>query len=244
MDLDGTLIDADERLSPVVIEAVRAATCVVPVAIASGREPDDVVRFARKLGLEGPQISDNGARVVDPIAGRTLVEMPLDPGVARRIIDDLEERELRFFAVDDGRMARSRAEIRRWRVTIIAAHTITRAAARELAGAYRNVPDVSATPSMDGGGTRSYINFNPAGVNKGRGLVRYARMVDIDPAGVVAVGDSGNDIDMFEAAGTGVAMGNARDDVKRAADHVVSSVARDGLAEAIRRFVLRSDDNR
>ncbi|MBM3957223.1 MAG: HAD family phosphatase [Gemmatimonadetes bacterium] len=242
MDLDGTLIDAGERISPGVEAAVRAAASLVPVAIVSGREPGDVVRFARAVGLEGAQVSDNGARIVDPRAGRTLCEAPMHPAVARRIVSDLERRGLRFFAVDAGRMARSRAEITVWRVTIIAAHAVTQRAADEVAGAYRGVPGVCVVPSLSADAAMAYVNFTRTGVNKGTGVVRLARMVGVDPARLTAVGDSHNDVDMFAVVGTPVAMGNAPEEVKRAAGRVVAPVSADGLAEAIRRFVLPSGD--
>jgi len=240
MDLDGTLIDSRERVSPVVARAVREAAALVPVAIASGREPDDVVRFARLLGLNGPQVSDNGARIVDAITGRTLEEYPLDSIGARRIVETLEKRGVPFYAVDAGRLARTRAEIAEWRVTIIAAHALTLAGAVELAADYADVPEVSAVPSLDASGARAFVNFNRGGVNKGTGVLRLARMIGVDPALAVAVGDSANDVDMFASVGTSVAMGNARDEVKREADHVVAGVAEDGLAEAVERFVLCS----
>ena len=242
MDLDGTLIDGDERVSPRVAGAVRAAASIMPVAIVSGREPDDVAHFARVVGLDGPQVSDNGARIIDSGTGRTLEEFPLDPADARRILTDPEERGLRFFAVDDGRMARSRAEIADWRITIIAAHTLTEVVSIEMTSAYESAPGISAVPSVDGRGTRWYINFTRAGVNKGTGVLRYASMVGIDPARVVAVGDSLNDVDMFAAVGTPVAMGNASEEVKRVADRVVAGISEDGLAEAIDRFVLAPED--
>jgi hydroxymethylpyrimidine pyrophosphatase-like HAD family hydrolase len=52
------------------------------------------------------------------------------------------------------------------------------------------------------------------------------------------VGDWLNDISMLKEAGLGVAMGQAPDEVKAAADHVTASIDEDGLAEAIRKFIL------
>ena len=72
IDLDGTLIDSDDRFSPVVAAAIERASKRIPVAIASGREPDEVSHFARALGLEGPQVCDNGASLVDPSDGPVL----------------------------------------------------------------------------------------------------------------------------------------------------------------------------
>lgn len=54
----------------------------------------------------------------------------------------------------------------------------------------------------------------------------------------LAIGDSGNDIPLFKAAGVKVAMGNATDELKSLADYVVADVDHDGFAEAMERFVL------
>jgi hydroxymethylpyrimidine pyrophosphatase-like HAD family hydrolase len=56
---------------------------------------------------------------------------------------------------------------------------------------------------------------------------------------VVAVGDSANDVPMFEVAGLAIAMGNAPDHVQRAAQVVTGPVNAGGLAEAIDRYVTR-----
>ena len=58
IDLDGTLVDSDDRFSTAVAAAIKRAAKCIPVAIASGREPDEVSHFARALGLEGPQVCD------------------------------------------------------------------------------------------------------------------------------------------------------------------------------------------
>lgn len=54
----------------------------------------------------------------------------------------------------------------------------------------------------------------------------------------IAVGDSLNDMEMLQYAGLSVAMGNAVEEVKAAADHVVSPVLEDGVAEVIERYVF------
>ncbi|MCH8236464.1 MAG: HAD hydrolase family protein, partial [Chloroflexi bacterium] len=100
LDLDGTLLDAQDRLSPRVVDAVRRASAIVPVAIASGREPTDVARYARELGLTTPQISDNGARLLDPSANSTIEAHVIAPEDARQIATGLEDLSMAFFAVD------------------------------------------------------------------------------------------------------------------------------------------------
>ncbi len=73
---------------------------------------------------------------------------------------------------------------------------------------------------------------------KGEGLLTICKHLGVDPACAMALGDSGNDVPMLRAAGFGVAMGNAPDDVKAAAKAVTRSNTEDGAAIAIEKYVL------
>lgn len=74
--------------------------------------------------------------------------------------------------------------------------------------------------------------------NKGNGLQRLCRILDIPMAAVMALGDSGNDITMLQQAGLGVAMGNAPDYVKAAANVCTGRYDADGAAIAIEQYAL------
>ena len=65
-----------------------------------------------------------------------------------------------------------------------------------------------------------------------------ARVLKIDKSEIIAIGDSLNDISMIEYAGLGVAMGNARKEVKRYADYIARTNNEDGVAEVIHKFIL------
>lgn len=73
---------------------------------------------------------------------------------------------------------------------------------------------------------------------KGKGLLTLCKHLGIDPAHTMALGDSGNDVPMLIAAGLGVAMGNAPDFVKAAAQTVTLSNTEDGAAIAIEKYAL------
>ena len=79
----------------------------------------------------------------------------------------------------------------------------------------------------------------PPGNGKARGVETLLAHLGVDVDKVVAVGDGENDIDMLRLVGCGVAMGNAGDAVRRAADHVLTTTNdEDGVAEAVERFVF------
>ena len=81
----------------------------------------------------------------------------------------------------------------------------------------------------------------PLGASKGSGLAWLLNHLSIPFENVLAIGDGENDLEMIEMVGVGVAMGNAGPKVKAIADAVVTSNDDDGVAEAIRRFVLTMD---
>ena len=79
----------------------------------------------------------------------------------------------------------------------------------------------------------AFTDITARGADKGTALMTVAAHLGIDRKDTVAFGDGGNDKSILQAAGTGVAMGNAQDDVKAVADYVTASVDEDGIARAL-----------
>lgn len=82
------------------------------------------------------------------------------------------------------------------------------------------------------------LEFMPKGVTKAYGLSLLARDLGLKPENVMGLGDEENDLSMVTYAGVGVAMGNAIDELKAAADFVTLTNEEDGVAHAIEKYVL------
>ena len=82
-----------------------------------------------------------------------------------------------------------------------------------------------------------YFEFMAPGIDKGRALAGALPKLGIDASEVIAFGDGQNDVSMLRWAGTGVAMGNAVDEAKAAADMVTASNNEDGIALALAEFL-------
>lgn len=80
------------------------------------------------------------------------------------------------------------------------------------------------------------LEMSPANVTKGSGLVELCDFLNVDRADTVAIGDAPNDREILQIAGVGVAMGNAKDDIKKIAAFVTLDNDNDGVAFAIDKF--------
>ena len=83
----------------------------------------------------------------------------------------------------------------------------------------------------------SSLECSARGVDKGTGLLNLCRELGIAPEECIAVGDADNDLPMLRTAGLGIAMGNAAEHIKTAADLVVSDLDRGGCAQAVLRLL-------
>jgi hydroxymethylpyrimidine pyrophosphatase-like HAD family hydrolase len=73
------------------------------------------------------------------------------------------------------------------------------------------------------------VDVIPVSSGKGTSIAKILRYFNLEPAQAMAFGDSYNDIDMLQAVGTGVAMGNSAARIKEIADDVCGSVSEDGI---------------
>ncbi len=83
-----------------------------------------------------------------------------------------------------------------------------------------------------------FLEFLNKNVDKGVGVSMVAKELGLKREQVICVGDAGNDLAMIKFAGLGVAMGNAFDEIKEAADYVTHTNEEDGVAHVIEKFML------
>ena len=104
--------------------------------------------------------------------------------------------------------------------------------ARQLSELPQLFPEITATSSL-----KNNIEINSVKAGKGRALLELCAQLGIDPADTVAFGDGLNDADMLSAAGCGVAMENAAEAVKQAADAVTENNNDAGVGKEIFRLL-------
>ncbi|WP_311492006.1 HAD hydrolase family protein, partial [uncultured Anaerococcus sp.] len=90
--------------------------------------------------------------------------------------------------------------------------------------------------------TRFFYEIMPLGLSKGSSILEACKIFGIDKEDVIVFGDEMNDMSMFEVAGTGVAMGNAVDPIKKLAAYVTKSNNEDGIAFYLENFLLNKEN--
>ena len=94
-------------------------------------------------------------------------------------------------------------------------------------------------PDLRAAYTGIYVEVYSKDASKGRALAELARHLNIRKEEIACIGDGENDLSMFESAGLRIAMGNAVEDLKKQADYVTDSNARDGAAKAVEWILKR-----
>jgi hydroxymethylpyrimidine pyrophosphatase-like HAD family hydrolase len=254
LDLDGTLLTPQDDVSPANRRAIRdAIDAGVRVAIVTGRGLDSPQRLVRDLQLNLPAICAHGALTKDFLAGRTLGHIPVPLAHAHAMLAFSDEQKLRAAAYHDERfLYRAGMELSMedmlppaWvavpslAAAVGSAPTFLRFFGRDSIAAIRDrFGDLPLHFKHESFGDHEELAVTNAEATKQHALAQLCEAYGVPPERVMAIGDSRNDVPMLQWAGIGVAMGNALPEVRAAVEHVTAPYDRDGVAEAIERFVL------
>ena len=266
LDLDGTLLDSDKRLSAENAAALtRAAEAGIEIVPATGRFYKGMPEIIRELPYVHYVISINGAQVYDVVRSKTVCasEIPWQRAVA--LMERLDTLDVIYDCYQDGWGWMTQAQYDRAEQYAANVHSLEmiqklrapvpelKAWLRERASGVQKVqvffrdmdlrarmlealpaefPDLVVTTSIV-----NNIEINSREAAKGVALKKLAAYLEIPLEQTMAFGDDLNDLTMLQSAGIGVAMGNAAEAAKRAADYVTDDCDHSGVAHAMRHFL-------
>lgn len=248
-DIDGTLLDEQKQLPPSTIEAIRRLKQAgVYVAIATGRAPFMFEHVRRQLGIDS-FVSFNGQYVV--FEGNTLHKQPLRREKVRELTEEAHQNGHPLVFMDAEKMRASVDDHPHIHVSMESlkfAHPPVDALYYENKDIYQALLFCRAEEETLY--VRNYPEFRfvrwhdvstdvlPAGGSKAEGIRLMMEKLGIGKEDVYAFGDGLNDIEMLSFVGTGVAMGNACEEVKRVADFVTKPVGEEGIWHGLKQLKL------
>lgn len=250
LDIDGTLVDEWEDMTPAVVKAVQAARDAgAHVVLSTGRSVHGIPRIIEALGLEGGHgVASNGAVTFTYPPVVVTSSVTFDPGPAVRTV--LEHVPDALVAVEVvGRGYRASRPFPEGEITgemwiepleDLVRDPVTRVIIRDPDSSAEDFVALAESIGLHGTsyfvGYTAWLDLAPEGVSKASGLEYVTAALEVAQADVLAIGDGRNDIEMLQWAGRGVAMGQAPDDVKAVADAVTGELAEDGAASEIARW--------
>ena len=265
-DIDDTLLTTDKRITDKVRDALfKAQDTGVTVAIASGRLPIGVRPFVEKLRIPergGCYLAFNGGLILDG-QGNILHSDVLDRRFLKEVYTALRPYDVTvlvhthakiFTDNNQNSYAYTEPEALHQPLHLLdnlltdvdwELHKILIAGEPELLREVEPVLKAKLGDELDIFLSAPwFLDVMPKGVNKGRGVRYLAQRLGIGMDEVIACGDSYNDLSMVQAAGLGVAMRNAEEDLKAAADYVTErDCDHDGIAEVVEKFILNADES-
>ena len=236
LDLDGTLTNSKKEISPRNLRTLlRLQQSGVRLVLASGRPTYGIVPLAEQLQMKennGYILSYNGGEIIDWSTGELLYKNLLPDDVlpilyvqkeaflnkmqVRRVENFLQEIPLPLpkclIVGEPEQLMKTEAEL-------------SLRLQRQIS-VYRSEP--------------YFLELVPLGIDKARSIAVLSEKLGITREEVAAMGDGYNDLSMIKYAGLGIAMDNAQEPVKAAANYIAPSNDEDGVAIAVERYFLHA----
>ena len=265
-DMDGTVLGADHQLTKENKRALKEAEKMgIKIVFATGRFHESAKVHGDFLEHVMPIISSNGSIIKHPETNEVIYSNSIDKDTCLQIIDILDNHNLRYQVYTDEIILQKydTEEEKQMMINYIKkvfsdkTEIIFKKDLREELVDKNilkfNVMELERVDLLDKAKedlkklentevTSSWNNnleIMSQGSNKGNAVEFLAGLLNIDRENIIAFGDNYNDMSMLEYVGTGVAMGNAEEDVKKIASYITDKNHEDGVAKALDKLVLQ-----
>ncbi len=235
LDIDGTLLNDQGEIPEENHQAIQQAKQKgIHVVLSTGRSIITCREYAKSLKLTSYLVTSNGAEVWDN-KGTLLQQHVLRASLVDKMYEMVQAYKTRFWAISTDRIWSDEMP-----EDIFARHWLKfgfefddMQKKEEIATLLADTGELEVTSS-----TPTNLEINARGVHKARGLQYVCERLGIGMQQVIAMGDSLNDLEMIKAVGCGIAMGNAQEELKQAADWITKTNEEAGVATAIKQWVL------
>ena len=259
LDIDGTLYNSDKKITAATKSALlQAQQRGCTLVLASGRPTAGLLPIADALKMDtyhGLLLAYNGGVVLDYTTGEIIYQNTIPLLLAKRLLRHLESSPVNPI-VDDGTSIyttdpesfqvpyESSSNHLQIKTVSNICDALTFDPAKILIAANKDtmaiekpfITEPFQTELSFVLSTPFYLEATPFGVNKADSMEKVCQKLQIPASDVIAFGDAQNDIPMLTFAGTGVAMENACEPLKRIASFVTASNNADGIAQALEKL--------
>lgn len=266
LDLDGTLTNKKKEITPHTLQVLKEAQQKgLKIVLASGRPTYGIVPLAEQLELKhfgGYIMAFNGGLILDCATGETIYQNFLDPSVYPYLYEKGNTKDFKILSYKDEYIVSEdianeyvayEARLNKMplmqvenfldvitfpepKCLIVGNPEILKDLEVEMREKLQNCMSVYRSEPF-------FLELLPLGIDKAKCLEKLLERMQIDRKNVIACGDGFNDLSMIEFAGLGVAMANAQQVVKNAADYITLSNEDDGVAAVVEKFFFKKESH-
>ncbi len=246
-DLDGTVValasngvDIDEQTAQAVQAAIdngKLITC------ATGREWEEAEPIIRKLGIVTPCIIEGGTRIVEPLSGRTVWQKAFETGGSERVLKilySITDQGILMHSADRKRSPLAlQTQLPSDNLRFIYLLAVSQEVAERICNQINQTDSAEVahlTPSWYGNGFID-VHITHREATKEHAIAVWQKLYGLAPQDTVGMGDSGNDIPIFESCGLKVAVENATLALKSVADIIVPSYDQHALCYVLEKYL-------
>ncbi len=263
-DMDGTVLNSKHEISKENMQAIKELESTgVKIVIATGRPSELLKKYTNEMKMDDYVITCNGSVIGHPYKNDFLHHNVIDKESTIRIIEMCEENNYDYLMyTKDAVISKDNEKLKQFKkvgekyreedkANIIQTEDVdyiknnflpnkilimekNPTKYQELWKNMKNFKNVEYTQSWTGA-----LDVSPFGDNKGNAVKILCEHYGINQEEVISFGDQLNDITMIKYAGLGIAMGNAEEKVKDAANYITLTNNENGVAKAIKKIILK-----
>lgn len=243
LDLDGTTIPnrKDGMPSKRVTDIIHQLRGFIKISAATGRGLNGCKEILKSLGLTSPCIVNGGTRIIDPVTEKVIWEKELDKSQVEKIMEVAKEYHYPIFFGDELEGEHPKSKIVKNGERIIYIEPVTQEDTEIIVEKLSRIPDITAHKVISWTPKHFDIHITHSEATKRHSLEILLEILKVQKSEVVAIGDSNNDLPLFELAGYKIAMENGSEELKKKADMVAPSVADDGVAIVLEKLFLQKE---
>lgn len=255
-DIDGTILKWSFEFSPAVKKCIKQLDKNgIKIVLVTGRMHSATVPIARELGLHTPIVSYQGGLIKDE-TGKTLYQKDLPAKYAKEIIKWAHKDNVhlnlyiddKLYVEQDNEIVKEYTDGRFIDYTVcsfdsLKIENVNKLLAIDLKDAEKvtnwvnelstKFPDLYIVKS-----TPYFCEIGSKEARKSSGVKFLANMWGIKKEEILTIGDQNNDIELLNAGGLKVAMGNATAELKSVADYITDTVENDGFVKAVEKLIF------
>ena len=256
LDLDGTLTNSKKEITPRNRETlIRMQEQGIRLVLASGRPTYGIVPLANELRMNEFVLSYNGGEIINWETQEMVYENVLPNEVVPVLYECARTHQLSILTYDGAEIITENSQD----PYVLKEAFLNKMAVRETNDFLTDITLPVAKCLIVGDADKLipleaelclrlqgrinvfrsepyFLELVPQGIDKALSLAVLLKEIGVAREEVIAIGDGYNDLSMIRFAGLGIAMGNAQEPVKKAADYITLSNEEDGVAEAIKKF--------